>query len=168
MLKNYYRYFYLCLFIACILSISTGFFIEYQFFYPPCPLCILQRFCYGFIGFISLIAFIHNPKVKTFGKYFYPYSVIFFSIIGILFASRQIWLQHLPKDQMPACLGGLLDLISNYSFLGAIHTILLGKTECGDNSFLIFGLGIATWSLMLFSMILISNIVVLYFIYKKK
>lgn len=152
-----YRKFYLYSLIACALILSASFFVEHYLFYLPCPLCILQRICYMVIGITSLLACLHNPK-KLF-KYLYPIFTIFISFLGIALTIRQIYLQHLPKDQLPSCLGGLLDILNSHPLLEALGQILQGGAECGDTSLLIFGLTMATWSLLLFIAFALTNTV---------
>jgi len=95
------RLIYLYIFLFCVALLSIAMYMEKVMMLEPCPLCMTQRFFFVLAGFTSLIAFIHNPVAR--GKLVYGYLAALFAVSGGGFAIRQIWLQHLPKDQVPAC-----------------------------------------------------------------
>ena len=55
------RIWYLFAFLACAGLLAFGYYKQYVDFAEPCPLCILQRLCFIWIGCVGLVAAIHGP-----------------------------------------------------------------------------------------------------------
>ena len=86
----------------CIASMLFAvLYLERTLYLDPCPLCILDRVVIMTLGVLFLIALVHGPRT-IFAK-IYGVLCIVMSSIGIGLASRHIWLQNLPKDQVPEC-----------------------------------------------------------------
>src|ERR1700712_5763568 len=64
----------------------------------PCPLCMTQRFFYGLTALIAGIPRLHNRHPQR-----YAVLVIASALAGAGVAARQVWLQHLPPNEVPAC-----------------------------------------------------------------
>src|SRR5205823_5016380 len=92
---------YLLAFIVCVALMGWAFWLQYHEGLEPCPLCTFQRVAVSAAGIVFLIAFLHNPG-RT-GAFAYALLITLFAGAGAVFAGRQIWLQSLPKDQVPAC-----------------------------------------------------------------
>jgi len=60
-------------------------------------------------------------------------------IFGSYFAGRQIWLQHLPEDQVPACGPGLTYIYENFPFMETLNFLLKGDGNCAEVQFRLFG-----------------------------
>ncbi len=73
--KDGYQVLHIILISIGILALSFAYFVEYILHYPPCPLCIYQRFPYLFIIKISLVALI----IKKISKY-----TLFFIVLNLL------------------------------------------------------------------------------------
>ena len=56
--------------IASIVGMAFALYLEHVQGLSPCPLCVFQRVGLIGLGFISLIALIHNPK-STVGRRIY-------------------------------------------------------------------------------------------------
>ena len=128
-------------------------------YYDPCPLCILQRWAFGFIAVCGLVLLIPN---------LYPliYKIILFiasllSLGGGMIAGRQIYLQHLPADQIPTCAPPMDFLMDTLPFMELIQTILLGDGNCAEYQWR-FIFNFAEWALLFFVMLFVYN---LYFIF---
>ncbi len=76
-------------------------YLEYVLHQEPCPLCMVQRVVFIVMGVLFAIATVHNPK-RT-GAKVYSALIGLFALFGIAVASRHIWIQHLPKEEVPAC-----------------------------------------------------------------
>src|SRR4051812_29935110 len=85
--------------------IAFALYLQYFEYQDPCPLCILQRVVYIALMVVFLIAALHGPR-RT-GVTVYSSLLVVVSLIGIGIAARHVWLQHLPKDKVPACGPGL-------------------------------------------------------------
>jgi disulfide bond formation protein DsbB len=70
--------------------------------------------------------------------------------IGAAIATRHVWLQHLPKDQVPECGPGLEYMLKKFALGQALEKILSGSGECAEAGWRFLGLSIAGWSLLWF------------------
>jgi disulfide bond formation protein DsbB len=69
---------------------------------------------------------------------------------GAGFAARQVWLQSLPKDQVPACGMGLDYMLDTLPFTDVLRKVLEGSGECAEKSWEFLHLSIAGWTLVFF------------------
>ena len=143
--------------VFTILILSISYYLEYYRHLTPCPLCLMQRFTFILISLILLIQIIHNPlKKKT--AIIYGALVSFLSILGALIASRQIWLQHLPKDQVPPC-GPDIYTLMNYAPLKHILNVLFyGSGDCAKIDWTFLSLPLSQWGLISFLLLLTCSI----------
>ncbi len=144
----------LIIFLACVLLILVGAYLEHVLKLDPCPLCITQRAFFDITGILALIAFIHNPAAK--GARIYAILGIIFAIGGAYFAKHQLWLQNLPADQVPACGPGLAYMFEVFPFMEAVKLLLQGDGSCAEPH-KILGLSIAGWSLIAFIGLALCN-----------
>src|SRR5947208_3306169 len=93
---------HLLIFLVCAVLLGFGYYLEYEKGLDPCPLCMLQRLFFLVIGLGGFIAAIHNPKSPGMIRIYSGFLVLF-SMMGAAVAGRQVWLQHLPPDQVPEC-----------------------------------------------------------------
>jgi disulfide bond formation protein DsbB len=141
--------------------IMGAYFFEVIGYYDPCPLCILQRWTFAFIGFCGLILFI--PSLHSMIKKFLILVASLFALGGSIVAGRQIYLQHLPADQIPTC-GPPMDTLMEYlPLLEVIQKILLGDGNCAEYQWR-FIFNFAEWALIFFIGLFFYN---LYFFLKK-
>jgi disulfide bond formation protein DsbB len=73
--------------------------------------------------------------------------------LGAGVAGRQVWLQSLPADQVPACGPGLDYMVQNFPLLKTLSMVLRGSGECAENAWQFLGLGIAAWALVWFAVL---------------
>ncbi|MCL4137767.1 UNVERIFIED_CONTAM: hypothetical protein GTU68_035925 [Idotea baltica] len=80
--------------------------------------------------------------------------VAFFALVsaggGLATAGRQVWLQHLPADQVPACGPGLVFWLENMPWLKTLELLFKGDGNCAEVNWRFLGLSIAEWSLAWF------------------
>lgn len=60
----------------------------------PCPLCVMQRIAYLFVGAVALVAAIHRPRGS--GRYGYGALMILGSLAGAGIAAWQVVLTYQP------------------------------------------------------------------------
>ena len=146
MIKNLYKKWVTTENISLFLVVSTGallgfaFVLEYFVDLVPCPLCIVQRFFYLFIGVSALVGLLAKLGARLVGG-----LVVLWSLVGGAVALRQVWLQHFPSiTDSTGC------AVSFGSFLDSALFALGGRGNCGivDWTFLTFS--IAEWSLVWF------------------
>lgn len=152
------RLFYLAVFLVCLCLLGFGLYLEHYQGIEPCPLCAFQRMCYIAVTMITLAAVIHNPGCWQ--RYIYSTLTLIASLIGAGIAGRQVWLQHLPADQVPACGPGLEYMMEVFPFMEAMKMIISGSGECAEVHWTFLSLSIAEWSLICFSLIFISTLVI--------
>jgi len=66
---------------------------------------------------------------------------------GVAAAGRQVWLQHLPPDKVPACGPDLYFMLENFPLSRTLGTLIKGTGECAVVDWTFLGLSIAEWSL---------------------
>lgn len=141
------RLIYLYIFLFCATLLGIAVYMQQFMLLEPCPLCINQRIFFGLTGFLSLIAFIHNPQPK--GRLIYGFVSAAFALGGGGLALRQIWLQHLPKDQVPSCGPSLGYMLDEFPFGDVLRAMFTGDGNCAEVLWRdpVIGMNIPEWSL---------------------
>lgn len=126
--------------------LAFGYFLQYVQGLQPCPLCLVQRgFFYAVIA-VCVVAALHGPGTK--GTVAYASLAGLFAVGGALVAARQVWLQHLPPDKVPACGPDLFFMLENFGLTNVIQRVLItGTGECAKVDWTFLGLSIAEWAL---------------------
>ena len=138
-------------FATTVLTIAAVLYMEHVMLLAPCGLCITQRIFVVLCGIVCLVAAIHNPggrardktqdqQKATRAQRAYGLTAAAMCIFGSYFAIRQIWLQHLPEDQVPACGPGLTYIYQNFPFAEVLDFLLKGDGNCAEVQFRLFGL----------------------------
>ena len=128
-------------FLVCAGLIGWALWLQYGEGLDPCPLCMFQRVCVIAVGVLFLIAAVHNPERP--GAALYALLTLLVAGAGAGLAGRQIWLQALPKDQVPACGMGLAYMMDTLPFTAVIAKVLQGSGECAEKGWVFLGLSIA-------------------------
>ncbi|CAH1385572.1 disulfide bond formation protein B [Candidatus Nitrotoga sp. M5] len=140
------------LYLAGTLVISgvfgTALYLQYVLHQDPCPLCMVQRFIFIAMLVLFAIATLHNPKRG--GSKVYGALITLLAVGGMSTASRHIWLQNLPKDQVPACGPGLEYMLGNFPMSEVWQELMQGSGECAAKGWTFLSLGIPQWSLLLY------------------
>lgn len=139
---------FLLMFLAVIAVLGSAFYLEYVQGLEPCPLCITQRVMFLLVGLISLAAFLHNPA--RLGRRVYGGLVSVAAAGGLYFSARQLWLQSLPEDQVPACGPGIGYMLEAYPKLDLLRIMLTGSGDCAEVDWTLLGLSIAGWAAVAF------------------
>ena len=87
--------------VSCVSMLSYALYTEKYQGLIPCALCMTQRAFYLMLALTAIAALIHRPG--KIGTRVYAAFAIVWADLGALTAGRQVWLQHLPDDQVPAC-----------------------------------------------------------------
>jgi disulfide bond formation protein DsbB len=137
----------LLIFLACTALMLVAFYLEYVEDMEPCALCMTQRIFIVAVGLMALFAFLHNPAQR--GRRIYAILGIVLAIAGGYFSSRQLWLQSLPEDQVPACGPNLYYMLDVFPFKDTLKSMLVGDGNCAEiDRFL--GVTIPLWTLLAF------------------
>ncbi|HUK03750.1 MAG TPA: disulfide bond formation protein B [Burkholderiales bacterium] len=134
---------------VCAVLLGTGYYLQYFQDQDPCPLCLVQRgFYYGVLA-VSALGALHLPG--RLGVRLYCGAATLLAAGGFGVAARQVWLQHLPPDQVPACGPDLFFMIENFPLQRLLQKLFLGSGQCAEVNWRFLGLSIAEWSLAWFA-----------------
>lgn len=110
----------------------------------PCPLCIVQRFFYAFVGLAALVGYLRwwpRYSERVAGA-----AVAGLAFLGWLVAARHVYLQRFNEaDPSSGC------AVSFGSFLDDFIFALGGTGNCAIIDWSFIGLSIADWSLIAFT-----------------
>ncbi|WP_246487449.1 disulfide bond formation protein B [Ferrigenium kumadai] len=123
-----------------------GLYLQYVKHQDPCPLCMVQRAVFIAILVVFVVAALHGPK--RLGERIYAALIGLLSLSGIGVAARHIWIQHLPKDEVPACGPGLDYMLETMPMADVLKELMHGSGECAAKGWTLLGLGIPEWSLL--------------------
>lgn len=135
-------------FLACAGLLGFAYYLQYYEYQDPCPLCILQRIAFMALAAIFLVAAVHGPG-RT-GAIVYSGLLVVAASIGAAIAARHVWLQNLPRNQIPECGPGLEYMLKKFPLTQTLEKILSGSGECAEVGWTFLGLSIAGWSLAWF------------------
>jgi disulfide bond formation protein DsbB len=145
---------YLLGFLVCAALMAWALWLQFGLDLEPCPLCMFQRVAVCLVGIVFLAGFIHNPRRG--GAAGYALLTLLFAGAGAALAGRQVWLQALPKDQVPACGMGISYMLDTLPFTDVIMKTLAGSGECAEKGWVFLDLSIAGWSLVFFVAMIVA------------
>ena len=174
------RYFFVTIALCCIFVLIGSYFAENVLIIDPCILCSMQRLLFIWILGTCIVGFLSEFIITNlFLKNFYTtlttnilvwlclVNIMACSLIGILIAGRQSWLQTFSKlnvhNNIQSCSAGLEQLIMQHPIYMTFKMMALkGSLSCSQVHLKILGLSLANWSLIVFTMILLFNLVIVY------
>lgn len=137
-------------FIFTVIIMATALAFQHLLKLEPCPLCILQRIIVVTLGVIFLIGLLHNP-MNSLVRRLYGQIIATTSIAGLAIAGRHIWLQSLPKDELPECTTGIYEWLKTLPPSEVIEKIFQGTGECSEVVWTLAGFSVPEWSLIVFT-----------------
>jgi disulfide bond formation protein DsbB len=144
-------------FLFCCALMTYALYAQYVLNLEPCPLCIFQRLAVIVMGIIFLLCSIIDPKSKI-SKLLASFSFTAAASIGIAVASRHVWLQNLPSDQVPGCGPGLDFMLSTFPLAEVLEMVLSGSGECANVDWSFLSLSMPSWVIISFFVMLIYAI----------
>jgi protein dithiol:quinone oxidoreductase len=142
------RWLYLCGALYASGLMGFGLFLEYVKHLEPCPLCMVQRVF--FVSVLTLYALAALQGPKRLGQRIYAALIVLFALTGAGVAMRHIWIQNLPKDQVPSCGPGLDYMLETLPMADVLKQLLHGSGECAEKVWTFLTLGIPEWALLNF------------------
>ena len=124
------------------------FYFQHYLGLEPCYLCITQRVFVIAVGVIFLVSGLHNPAVT--GQRIYAGLATLAALGGSFFSIKQLWLQGLPEDQVPACGPPVDYLFDAFSASEAISMLLRGDGNCAEVQWQLLGISMPGWVLVSF------------------
>lgn len=153
------RLFFLFAFLVPAGLLAVAFYMEYVMGLEPCPLCWLQRFAFMGVAAVGLVAFLHSPG--NIGGRIYGALLAATGGVGLGLASRQLWLQSLPADQVPACGGSVDFMLQMFPLMEVIAMSIKGTGDCAKVVWTFLGLSIPGWTAIFFAIIVLASLGVL-------
>jgi protein dithiol:quinone oxidoreductase len=140
------RWLYLAGALIVAALFGSALYLQYVLRQEPCPLCMVQRVIFIAIGVLFFIAALLNAR-RLAGR-IYSTLIALFALSGVGVASRHIWIQHLPADQVPACGPGLDYMLKHFPMSDVLQELMHGSGECAAKGWTFLTLGIPEWSLI--------------------
>ncbi|TLY48760.1 MAG: disulfide bond formation protein B [Gammaproteobacteria bacterium] len=142
------RWIDLLTFFLCVLVLATAVYLQYKVGIVPCPLCIIQRFIITLLGLLFLMGALFNFEAIT--RCFLHTLTFLFAVAGAVVASRQLWLEHFPSDQLISCQAVIAQYSSSTYFHKIIELFFQGTSNCGSGTWRFLNLTIPGWMLIIF------------------
>lgn len=146
---NHRTIYFLLLLLSCFL-ILFGYYLQYYDKIQPCLLCELQRYCmYGLIVLFAVLIIIARLTIL---RIIVNSLALILSVLGLITAARQVWLQHQPlsASQNLTCLPSASFLFKNFPFIEALKISYAGTADCATINWTFLGGSIADWSCFFF------------------
>ncbi len=140
------RIIFLIVFLGCTGLMGVALYMEHAMGLEPCNLCILQRVAVIATAVVALVAAIHGPTLAGIKTYAGLGALV--STAGAGISGRQLWLQSLPADQVPACGPSLDYLIDVFPLTEAVRMVLEGDGDCAEVVWSFLGISIPGWTLV--------------------
>jgi len=115
----------------------------------PCPLCLMQRLWFAIAGLFAFIGLMHNPRWGI-----YPLLSIVAALVGGGFSIRQLYLQSLPADQVPACGPDINYMLDAFPLSEVLMAMTRGTGDCAVAD-QVFFVPIPAWALLGFAAIIV-------------
>jgi disulfide bond formation protein DsbB len=138
---------------ACGAMLGTGIYLEYIEGLDPCPLCMMQRIWFVLTGAIAYASLLHNPRWGI-----YPVFSALAAAVGGYFSIKQLWLQSLPADQVPACGPNLDYMIEVFPLADILVAMTQGTGDCAEVAWSLVGISIPGWALLGFAALLVGSL----------
>ena len=150
------------IFLVCLISITSAYFIEYVLGHQPCNLCLIERIPYG-LGLILLI-FNHIQRKNE------QFIIILLTLVFVF--SLLISIYHFGIEQaffQESAICGIKNTVEILSKEELLKQLNQKTISCKDVTFKIFGLSLTTINIVLnlFLIILLTKIFTNYEKFKK-
>jgi disulfide bond formation protein DsbB len=142
---------------VCAGLMGYALYAQYVLGLEPCPLCVFQRVAVIALGVVFLLGAIHNPG--RVGAALYSLLIVVLAAAGAVVAGRQVWLQSLPPDQVPACGPGLSYLMETLPFSEMFATVLRGSGDCAKVDWRFLDLSMGGWTMVFFLAMAVAGLV---------
>lgn len=127
--------------VAAMMGVAL--YMQYVMLLSPCPLCMMQRIWICIAGGIALLAFVHGRALHRYAGF-----TALACVIGAGFSLRQLYLQSLPPDEVPACGPDLEYMLDTFPLSDVLKAMIMGTGNCAIVDWSLFGISIAGYVLM--------------------
>lgn len=127
--------------VAAMMGVAL--YMEHVMMLSPCPLCMMQRIWVCIAGFVALLAALHGRALRI-----HAGITALACVIGAGFSLRQLWLQSLPADEVPACGPDLAYMLDAFPLADVLMAMTMGTGNCALVDWSLFGISIAGYMLI--------------------
>ncbi|UTO04297.1 disulfide bond formation protein B [Moraxella sp. FZLJ2107] len=152
---------------SLVVSIFVIAYLQHYLYLDPCPLCIFQRIGLWISGLFAFLAALFNPKGKTVRLILWLCGTLG-ALWGFGVAARHTWIHYFPSQELVECGPGLNYMVETMPMGDVFSKVLFAKGDCTIIDWAVFGLSIPAQALILFSIILVIQVVLLNKILKDK
>lgn len=132
--------------LTCLMLLAVALYMEHVSGLVPCALCLAQRAAFGLIALGALLYLIPIYRLKLLSGLIVSLA----AGLGIWLAGRQVWLQSLPEDEVPACGPDIYFVLDRFPLGESLQTLMLGSGSCAEVQWQFLGLSIPGWTLLWF------------------
>lgn len=143
------RFTYFIGFIIISLILGTSVYLQVIDGVIPCPLCILQRFAFGLLGIVFLLGIIVCHK--RWARLLINFFALLASILGLILAGRQVWLQQFHSNNGGECGVSLDYMLKVLPLQEVMQKVFAGSAECAQRGWEFLSFNMAEWSLACFT-----------------
>lgn len=143
------------------IMVGGSYYLEHELGLEPCTLCYFQRYLAILVTAILTILLLFRP----FGFMRRIFGLLAFapSAAGTYVSFHHIQLQNLPKDQLPAaCAPNLHYLIQNFPIKKVVEILTQQTGDCAKMDWSALGLTLPQWSMIGFSFLCFSTLVLIF------
>jgi disulfide bond formation protein DsbB len=154
------RTLFLAGFLAGVGLIGAALVFQYGMGLEPCPLCIVQRWFVIAVGAVLLAGALHNPHGWV--RRLYGLGVVALAALGAAVAARQVWIQHLPPEQVAGCGADLDYMLQNFPLIKTVTLLWAGTSDCAAVTWSFLGLSMAGWMVVCFAGFIVLGFALLF------
>lgn len=138
--------------VIFVAMLGFGYYLQEYRGLTPCPMCIVQRYCYAAIAAIALLAAMSRNGClhKAVG-----WASIVIAGFGAFTAGRQSWLQWNPPEFF-SCGRDPFSMVNNIGIAKVLPKVFAGHGDCTAVDWTFLGGSIANWSFLVFSASIIA------------
>jgi disulfide bond formation protein DsbB len=135
------------MFLAIVVMLAFGLYLQHVVGLEPCPMCIVQRYVYVLMAFVALLGagFGGRKSSLVAGSW-----LVVLGAGGAYVAARQSWLQWYPPE-FASCGRDFYGMIETFPLQRAIPMIFRGSGDCTKVDWTFLGGSIANWSFVCFT-----------------
>jgi len=135
--------------LACVLMLAFGLYLQHVVGLEPCPMCIVQRYALMLVAlFTGLAALFSSRGLQVTGGVL----ALAAAVGGAYTAAQQSWLQWYPPEVV-SCGRDLYGMIETFPLKRALPMIFRGGGDCSKIDWSLFGLTLANWSFVAFTVL---------------
>ena len=155
------RQIYGALALLCAGLLGYAYYAEHVLGLVPCPLCMFQRAAVIAFAAVCLLGALHGPR--GWGIRVYAALGILVTGLGAAIAGRHVWLQSLPKDQLPSCAPPMDYMWNNLPFGHMLKTVMMTSGERANIDWTFLGFSMPAWTFAFFVLMAVAMIVLALF-----